>query len=296
MSNANKKEVVVRSRFTISAILFFVCSGLGESFFALASPVLFQCTLPSAKVEILEPKTPAPLPKSGELIIKFQRVGGEATQASVNLAEIRRHDLLIDRIVKAITDEAAQRAPKMAAVRERGMDEIKTETLGIFRFALINELLRFLMVYDPEEIQIFFDGSDLGGYAPLCNVLAPMREVPRFTEISYESTPKILFMAFPERARGGQATTGAVIYADKEDDVNSLGIRYRSEDSSVNDFVAIPYETIPTPSPFGPGFKAVKFQLTVPCEASLGYEATAFVSDNSGSYSEFFAFKFVCER
>jgi len=261
----------------------------------LGAPTLFQCALPSATVGLLDPKAPAPLPKSGELVIKFQRALGESTQTAIKFAEIKDHTLLIDRIVNAITDEAAQRTPKMAAVRERGLDELKTQTLGNFRFVLLNELLRFLMVYDTAEIQTSFDSTAAGGYTPICSALAPMREVPSFTNISFESKPKILFIAFPERVRGGQATTGAVIYADKEDDVNSLGIRYRSEDSSVKDFVSIPYETAPVPSPFGPGLKAVKFQLTVPCEASLAFEATAFLSDNLGFNSEFFTFKFVCE-
>ncbi|MBI1742040.1 hypothetical protein HYR54_03130 [Candidatus Acetothermia bacterium] len=261
----------------------------------LAAPTLFQCSLPSATVGLLDPKAPAPLPKSGELVIKFQRALAESTQTAIKFAEIKDHTLLIDRIVKAITDEAAQHAPKMAAVRERGLDEIKTQTLGSFRFVLLNELLRFLMVYDAAEIQTIFDGTAAGGYTPICSALAPMREVPSFPDISFESKPKILFIAFPERVRGSQAATGAVIYTDKEDDVNSLGIRYRSEDSSVKDFVSIPYEIAPVPSPFGPGLKAVKFQLILPCEASLAFEATAFLSDSLGFNSEFFTFKFVCE-
>jgi len=262
----------------------------------LAAPTLYQCTLPRATVGILDPNAPAPLPKSGELVIKFQRTMEESTKASINFDEIKSHDRLIDRIVKIITDEIAQRLPKMAAVHERGMDDIKSLTLGSTRFLLINELLRFLMVYNPEEIQTLFDGAAVGGYAPICNALAPMREVPSFGEVSYESQPKILFIAFPERVRGGPSTTGAFIYADKEDDMNSLGIRYRSEDSSVKDFVAIPYETLPVASPFGPGLKAVKFSLTVPCDGPLAFEATAFISDKTGLNSEFFTFKFLCER
>jgi hypothetical protein len=100
----------------------------------LAAPTAYQCPLPTvASGGLLNIPVPVALPTNGEFVIQFQRSAGEPTQASVNFSEIKDHKALLDRLAKSINSEAAQRPPKIAAVRESGFDQVILHRVALDR-------------------------------------------------------------------------------------------------------------------------------------------------------------------
>ena len=280
----------------LSVSLSFVWLSLGATPSALATPTIYQCSLPTQQVGNSSLRGPVPLPKNGDFVINFQRSGTDATQATINLSEIKDVQQFADRIAKSINDEATQRAPKMASIRERGLDDVKNNFVAGALFITLNEIYRFLMVYDAAAVQISFQAPST--YSISCEALGLIAEIPDLTNVSIETKPKVLFVALPEKFKHNQATTIAVAFNDKEDDVGSIDIRYRSEDDSRNrGDASLGFTPLPLglPSPFGAGLKAVKVKLTVQCETAQTFEATASAIDNKGNFSEPLNFKFNCE-
>ncbi|MBI1743454.1 hypothetical protein HYR54_10380 [Candidatus Acetothermia bacterium] len=286
----------MRTTFARCAFLLVVWFGLWGVSSTLAAPTVFQCPLPTiASGGLLNIPTPVALPTSGEFVIQFQRTAGESTQTSINLSEVKQLKDFLDRLAKTINDEAAQRLPKMAAVRERGLDQVIQQQFGNATASAFLEVLRLLLVYDPAEVTVNFQGPR--GYSVLCTQMAPIREIPNLTDVKFTSQPILLFAAFPERVNNGDLTTGAIAYTDQEDDTTSIKISYQSEDGSVADAVSLTVQAALVPTLFGPALKAVRFQMTVDCHRrSLGFVATAVARDKVGHESEPLKFSFACER
>jgi hypothetical protein len=263
---------------------------------ALAGPMLFQCPAPTRAVGTVGLRVPVPVPTSGELKLQFQRPASESTQTTINFAEFRNVHTLLDRIAKAINDEAAQRGPKMASVRERGLDNSQFGSAGNISVIAINEVFRFLYINDPDEVQISFQAPS--EYPINCETIAPLRgDIPNLSEIAFQSKPQLLFVAFPNQISSGRSAVGAVAFADREDDLNIFTVSYRSEDGSINDIAPLPLVPIPIPSPFGPGLKAVKFELVIHCrQGPVSFQAKAFAGDKGNNNSEPLSFSFVCDR
>lgn len=283
-----------------SSMLFVITLLLVHAFLAtpsvLATPTVYQCPLPTQPVGNGTLKAPVSPPKSGDFVINFQRSGADSTQATINLSEIKDVQQLSDRIAKAINDEATQRAPKMAAVRERGLDEIRTGFFGGITVLSINEVFRFLMVYDPDQVQLSFQSP--GNYVISCEAVAPIREVPDLSNVTFTNQPKLLFVGFPDKVKSDVSTTIVVAYTDKEDDVNGINVRYRGDAAGprvAQGFGGIGLQVLPIPSPFGAGLKAIKFKLQVPCDTAQNFEATATATDDKGNTSDPLTFKFACE-
>ena len=260
----------------------------------LAAPILYQCEAPMQTVGSLGLRVPAPIPQSGELLIKFQRTSGESTQASINFSGVKELKVLLDQIVKLVNEEVAQRAPKMAAVRERGLDQTQSASFGPVTVIAINEVFRFSIVYDPQDVQVSFQGPN--NYAPLCFQLTPIREIPTLTDIKIESRPKLLFVGFPERATSGQPTQGAVAFADADDDTAQLRFDYHSEDGSTSNTMNLDLALPIGAGAFGAGLKAVRFTLTVECRRDTKFLATIVARDKKNQQSEPLTFDFICER
>ncbi len=281
-------------RFALSALLVLsVYFSWFSASTALAAPTAFQCPIPTQTVGTAGLRIPAPLPKSGDLVINFQRSGADSTQATINFSEIKDATLLMDRIAKTINDESSQRGPKMASVRERGLDEIKTFSTGAVIGLAVIEVFRFLMVYDPDQVQVNFQTPS--NYSINCDTLGPLREVPDLTNIAFTSKPKVLFVAAPEKFTSDQPTQIAVAFSDREDDVGSIDVAFRSKDNPRNrGSGGLGFQTLPIPSPFGAGLKAVKFKLTVQCESPETFEATVTANDIKSNISEPVTVTFAC--
>ncbi len=280
----------------VAAVVSILLVGLGfVSTSTFAIPLIIQCEMPMQSIGLAGIRVPLSPPKSGEFLIRFQRLTGEPTQVSINFAEVKEIKPFVDQIVKTINDESAQRAPKMAAVRERGMDQTQSASFGPVTIISLNEILRFLMVYDPQEVQISFQGAN--NYSPFCFQLTPIREIPTLTEIQIESRPRLLFAGFPERVASGQPAQGAVAFADADDDLTQLRFDYRSEDGSVASTVNLDLALPIGAGAFGEGLKAVRFTLTVDCRrGETKFLATVVARDKKNQQSEPLSFDFICER
>jgi hypothetical protein len=268
----------------------------------LAAPTLSQCHIPLREHGFGSLKTPAPLPSSGELVIQFQRVTGEPTQARINFADVKDTEDFLEQIAKAINDESAQRPPKMTAVRERGLDQATKQQLGPILIIALNSIYRFLVISDPTEIQLEFQTP--GSYTITCEALALGRTIPNLSEVTFESRPKVLYTAFPERVRSGRSSDAAVIFADKEDDVDWVRINYQAKSAAAITGVFGVQLGVPPlniPSPYAPGLKAVKFQFSMECRPTIipfsevTLDARLIVRDRAFQESEPIKFTFVCE-
>lgn len=265
----------------------------------LAAPTLFQCAIPQSEGIV---KVPAPIPKTGEMTITFQRSAGPLTQTAIPFSEVKGATDLIERIVKAIMDESAQRPPKMAAVREQGLDQVDKQLLGPILFVALNPIYRFIVVYDPQDIQVSFETPS--AYPITCQALGAGQTIPDFSNITFTSRPKMLYVAFPERVRSGQPQTAAVVFADEDDDVNTVRITYQAQGAEPLSGILGPALTTPPlgiPSPYKPGLKAIQFRFTIECRprfvpvSSVTMQASAVVRDQKNQESEPIRFTFVCE-
>lgn len=262
-----------------------------------AAPLALSCTAPGYA-------NPRAFPPRAELTVTFQRFFGQTTQTVLRFYDFRDPKDFLDGLAKAINQEAAQRPPKMAAIRERGLDQLKI--LGIVGPIIIitfEELVSMLLVYDPEQMRIDFQGPD--GYVPICSQLAPVREVPSFADVKYESRPRLLFAGMPERVRSGQSFYAVVAFTDLEDDVKEARVRYRSRDGSIAASTTVQLPVPSFPSPYAPGLKGIRFQVQINCQpplpipgaaSTLAMDAEFTVIDQTGQESEPFKVGFVCER
>lgn len=263
---------------------------------AHAAPLALSCAAPGYT-------NPRAFPPRADLTITFQRFFGQTTQTVLRFYDFSNPKDFLDGLAKAINQEAAQRPPKMAAIRERGLDQLKL--LGVFGPIIIitlEELVSMLLVYDPEQMRIDFQGPD--GYVPICSQLAPVREVPSFADVKYESRPRLLFAGMPERVRSGQSVYAVVAFTDLEDDVKEARVRYRSRDGSIAASTTVQLPVSSFPSPYAPGLKGIRFQVQINCQpplpipgaGTLAMDAEFTVIDQTGKESEPFKVGFVCER
>lgn len=263
---------------------------------AQAAPLALSCTAPG----YTNPRT---FPPRAELTVTFQRFFGQTTQTVLRFYDFSTPKDFLDGLAKAINQEAAQRPPKMAAIRERGLDQLKLlGVVGPIIIITLEELVSMLLVYDPEQLRIDFQGPD--GYIPICSQLAPVRDVPNFAEVKFESRPRLLFAGMPERVRSGQSVYAVVAFTDLEDDVQQARMRYRSRDGSIAALTTVQLPVSSFPSPYAPGLKGIRFQVQINCQpplpipgaSTLAMDAEFTVIDQTGKESEPFKVAFTCER
>ena len=261
---------------------------------AFAEPLALSCRAPGYT-------NPRAFPPRGELTIAFQRFFGQTTQTTLQFSDFRDPKDFLDKLAEVINQEADQRLPKMAAIRERGLDQLKL--LGFFGpiiIITIEELVGLLLVYDPAEMLIEFQGPD--GYVPICSQLAPVREVPSFANVKYESRPSVLLAGMPGRVRSGQTVYAAVAFTDLEDDVKEARVRYRARDGSVSASTTVQLPVSSFPSPYAPGLKGLRFQVQINCPSAVPFassllmDAEFTVIDQTGKESEPFKLSFTCDR
>ncbi len=277
---------------TILVALIVVCAVLS----AQAVPLALSCTAPGYT-------NPRAFPPRADLTVTFQRFFGQTTQTVLRFYDFSNPKDFLDGLANAINQEAAQRPPKMAAIRERGLDQLKLlGIIGPIIIITIEELVSMLLVYDPEQMRIDFQGPE--GYVPICSQLAPVREIPSFANVKYESRPRLLFAGIPERIRSGQLVYAAVAFTDLEDDVKEARVRYRSRDGSIAVSTTVQLPVPSFPSPFAPALKGIRFQVQINCQtplpipgaSTLAMDAEFTVIDQTGKESEPFKVGFVCER
>ncbi|MBI1741822.1 hypothetical protein HYR54_02000 [Candidatus Acetothermia bacterium] len=168
--DAGGKAIPVTTSFTVStSVPYSLVSPTGNSFTlsggqsqqgiacpVFAEPFAFQCQLPMRPAVI---QTPVPLPTNGQFIIKFQRFAGESSFATIGFSGIRGdHKRFLERIAQEINNESAQRPPKLAAVRERGLDQVRTESVANITVVALDEIFRLLLVYDRSAMTVAFEG------------------------------------------------------------------------------------------------------------------------------------------
>ena len=153
-----------------------------------------------------------------------------------------------------------------------------------------------MVIYDPEVIQVSFQTPN--AYPISCETIAPLYgEIPNLAEVKIESRPKLLLVAFPPSIRSGKSTTGALAFADLEDDLVSLYVNYRSADGAIRDSVSLPLTQLPFGSPYGPGLKLLKFEVQIECRRGpINFQAQAFAGDKTNQQSEPLSFTFSCDR
>lgn len=286
-----RKATALAILLAVGAAMIWEVSG------AFAAPLALSCTAAGYT-------NPRNFPPSGELTVTFQRFFGQTTQTTLRFYDFRTPKDFLDGLAKAINEEAAQRPPKMAAIRERGLDQLKLlGVIGPIIIITLEELVGMLLVYDPEQMRIDFQGP--AEYIPICSQLAPVREVPSFTEVKFESRPRLLFAGLPERVRSGQPVYAVVAFTDLEDDVQQARLRYRSRDGSIAALTTVQLPVSSFPSPYAPGLKGIRFQVQINCQSplpipggasTLAMDAEFTVIDQTGKESEPFKVGFVCER